>query len=355
MGTALTPAQVALLLRYGSKIVLAYDVDAAGAKAGAFGATELLRLVTELAGTTDGPSLVDVGIVKLPDGKDPDEVVRDQPDVWRAAVERPIPVVEYLIEEAAAAHDLRDLGGRKRAVDAIKPTLRALRDPVIRDGYAAAAARRIGVDESTIREAMRRPGGESAASASDGRISADRVRAADLEGDISSILAGVSPPEAELLRLLILAPAERLRMRDSLGDELFSSGLARSLWHGLRAALDATIEAGASVASGEQIPAAVQGEERRLAQALLARESQPVTLERIRIGIDQTALRLEADRLEEAMAWARSEIAEAERAADVARVRELMEQGRELSSKRKVLDRRLMAAGVMTAGKGGTR
>jgi DNA primase len=355
MGTALTPAQVALLLRYGSKIVLAYDVDAAGAKAGAFGATELLRLVTELAGTTDGPSLVDVGIVKLPDGKDPDEVVRDQPDVWRAAVERPIPVVEYLIEEAAAAHDLRDLGGRKRAVDAIKPTLRALRDPVIRDGYAAAAARRIGVDESTIREAMRRPGGEVAVGTSDGRISADRVRAADLEGDISSILAGVSAPEAELLRLLILAPAERLRMRDSLGDELFSSGLARSLWHGLRAALDATIETGASVASGEQIPAAVQGEERRLAQALLAREGQPVSLERLRIGIDQTALRLEADRLEEAMAWARSEIAEAERAADVARVRELMEQGRELSSKRKVLDRRLMAAGVMTAGKGGTR
>lgn len=355
MGTALTPAQVALLLRYGSKIVLAYDVDAAGAKAGAFGATELLRLVAELAGATDGPSLVDVGIVKLPDGKDPDEVVRDQPDDWRAAVERPIPVVEYLIEEAANAHDLRDLGGRKRAVDAIKPTLRLLRDPVIRDGYAAAAARRIGVDESTIREAMRKPGGESAASAADGRISADRVRAADLEGDLASILAGVSPPEAELLRLLILAPAERLRMRDSLGDELFSSGLARSLWHGLRAALDAAIEAGISVTSGEQIPAAVQGEERRLAQALLARESQPVTLDRIRIGIDQTALRLEADRLEEAMAWSRSEIAEAERAADAARVRELMEQGRELSSKRKVLDRRLMAAGVMTAGKGGTR
>ena len=355
MGTALTPAQVALLLRYGSKIVLAYDVDAAGAKAGAFGATELLRLVAELAGATDGPSLVDVGIVKLPDGKDPDEVVRDQPDDWRAAVERPIPVVEYLIEEAANAHDLRDLGGRKRAVDAIKPTLRLLRDPVIRDGYAAAAARRIGVDESTIREAMRKPGGESAASAADGRISADRVRAADLEGDLASILAGVSPPEAELLRLLILAPAERLRMRDSLGDDLFSSGLARSLWHGLRAALDAAIEAGVSVTSGEQIPAAVQGEERRLAQALLARESQPVTLDRIRIGIDQTALRLEADRLEEAMAWSRSEIAEAERAADAARVRELMEQGRELSSKRKVLDRRLMAAGVMTAGKGGTR
>ncbi len=355
MGTALTAAQVALLLRYGSKIVLAYDVDAAGAKAGAFGATELLRLVTELAGVADGPSLVDVGIVKLPDGKDPDEVVRDQPDVWRAAVERPIPVVEYLIEEAASAHDLRDLGGRKRAVDAIKPTLRILRDPVIRDGYAAAAARRIGVDESTIREAIRRPGGDAPTSLQDGKISADSVRAADLEGDLGAILAGVSPPEAELLRLLLLAPTERLRVRETLGDELFSSGLARSLWHGLRAGLDATLEAGGAPTSLEQLPAAIQGEERRFAQALLARDGQPVSVERVRIGIDQTALRLEADRLDEAMAWSRSEIAEAERATDAPRVRELMERERDLGAKRKVLDRRLMASGVMTAGKGGLR
>ncbi|MFM9128860.1 MAG: DNA primase, partial [Candidatus Limnocylindrus sp.] len=142
MGTALTPAQVALLLRYGSKILLAYDVDAAGAKAGAFGATELLRLVTELGRADGGPSLVDVGIVRLPDGKDPDEVVRDQPEAWRAATEQPIPVVEYLIDTHAQAHDLKDLGGRKRAIDAIKPILRSLRDPIVRDGYISAAARR---------------------------------------------------------------------------------------------------------------------------------------------------------------------------------------------------------------------
>jgi DNA primase len=355
MGTALTPAQVALLLRYGSKIVLAYDVDAAGAKAGAFGATELLRLVTELATASDGPSLVDVGIVKLPDGKDPDEVVRDQPDVWRAAVERPTPVVEYLIEEAASAHDVRDLAGRKRAVDALTPTLRILRDPVIRDGYAAAAARRIGVDESTIREAIRRPGGEGPGSLQEGKISADRVRAADLEGDLGAILAGVSSPEAELLRLLLLAPNERLRVRETLADELFSSGLARSLWHALRASLDATLESGGALESVERLPSGIQGEERRLALALLAREGQAVSSDRVRIGIDQTALRLEADRLDEAMAWSRSEIAEAERATDASRVRELLERERALGAKRKVLDRRLMAAGVMTAGKGGQR
>jgi hypothetical protein len=226
---------------------------------------------------------------------------------------------------------------------------------VIRDGYAAAAARRIGVDESTIREAIRRPGGSGPTSLQDGKISADSVRAADLQGDLGAILAGVSPPEAELLRLLLLAPTERLRVRETLGDELFSSGLARSLWHGLRAGLDATLEAGGAPTSLEQLPVAIQGEERRLAQALLARDGQPVSVERVRIGIDQTALRLEADRLDEAMAWSRSEIAEAERATDAPRVRELMERERDLGAKRKVLDRRLMASGVMTAGKGGLR
>lgn len=353
MGTALTPAQVALLLRYGSKILLAYDVDAAGAKAGAFGATELLRLVTELGRADGGPSLVDVGIVRLPDGKDPDEVVRDQPEAWRAATEQPIPVVEYLIDTHAQAHDLKDLGGRKRAIDAIKPILRSLRDPIVRDGYISAAARRIGVDENSIREAMVQRAAVSAGAES--RISADRVRAADADGDVDSIVAGVTPPEAELLRLLITAPAERLRVRDVLTDQLFTSGLARSLWRGLRAALDAGLEAGTAVDALERLPSTIDGEERRLAQALSGRPGAVVELARIRIGIDQTILRLEADRLEEAMAWSRGEIAEAEREGDAARVRSLMEAERDLGQKRKALDRRFLASGVLTAAKGGSK
>jgi hypothetical protein len=152
------------------------------------------------------------------------------------------------------------------------------------------------------------------------------VRAADADGDIDSILAGVTPPEAELLRLLIAAPAERLRVRDVLTDQLFTSGLARSLWRGLRAA-----------------------------QALSVRLGATVEITRIRIGIDQTILRLEADRLEEAMAWSRSEIAEAEREGDAARVRSLMEAERDLGQKRKALDRRFLASGVLTAAKGGSK
>src|SRR6185437_6337545 len=42
LGTALTPGQVALLTRYATRIVLAYDVDAAGEKAGGAGMTALV-------------------------------------------------------------------------------------------------------------------------------------------------------------------------------------------------------------------------------------------------------------------------------------------------------------------------
>jgi hypothetical protein len=64
---------------------------------------------------------------------------------------------------------------------------------------------------------------------------------------------------------------------------------------------------------------------------------------------------MEADRLEEAMAWSRSEIAEAEREGDAVRVRTLMEAERDLGQKRKALDRRFLASGELTAAMGGSK
>jgi len=84
LGTALTPGQVALLTRYASRIVLAYDVDAAGEKAGTLGVTSLAGLIGQLQGDTSGVKLEDVRVARLPDGKDPDEVVREAPADWGA-------------------------------------------------------------------------------------------------------------------------------------------------------------------------------------------------------------------------------------------------------------------------------
>ena len=125
-----------------------------------FGATELSALVGEIERSPYRGRLTDVDVVRLPDGRDPDEVIRDDPDAWRAATESPQPIIEFLIDRAAARHDQRTVAGRERLVAAVLPTLRQVGDPVRRDGYLQLLARRSGVDERTLLEALRRPSAE---------------------------------------------------------------------------------------------------------------------------------------------------------------------------------------------------
>ena len=57
--------------------------------------------------------------MRLPEGRDPDEVLRDEPDRWREEVRTAQPIVDHLIDVHARAHDLRTPGGKARFVDAV--------------------------------------------------------------------------------------------------------------------------------------------------------------------------------------------------------------------------------------------
>ncbi len=157
LGTALTPAQVELVTRYAPRIALAYDVDAAGQGAATFGATELSALVGEIERSAHKGRLTDVGVVRLPDNRDPDEVMRDDPEAWRKATSEPQPIVEYLIDISAKRHDPRTLAGREKLVAAVMPTIRRVTNPTQRDGYLQQLARRSGVEDRVLLEELRRP------------------------------------------------------------------------------------------------------------------------------------------------------------------------------------------------------
>src|SRR3954454_16938926 len=135
LGTALTPQQVALVTRYAKRIALAYDVDAAGEKAGTFGATALEEVMRQLAPDDSGVELDDVRVVQLPIGKDPAEVMHDNAYEWRKAAQTARPSFYPLIIAHARAHDLRTPGGQARFVDAALPIVRNLPNPVMRDAY----------------------------------------------------------------------------------------------------------------------------------------------------------------------------------------------------------------------------
>ncbi len=339
LGTALTPGQVGLITRYAKRIALAYDVDAAGQKAGTFGVQALQGLIGQLAATESGIELDEVRVVRLPDGKDPDEVLRDAPDRWREEVRTAQPIVEYLVDTFGKTYDLKTPGGKARFVDAIMPTIRQVPNPVMRDAYLQLVRQASGVEERVLLEVLRGqrvggasglaeiargPGPNGGATASgargvmDSRINAASVITSADALPVADILRGVLPQEAELLRLLLLVPEAQLRIVDAIGPDQLPSTVARELF---RAVVLAREPDDAGVHPPFSLTALVQGldpETAALAQAVLARrDPNPRDLDEadLTYEIERLTIDLEERALDERSEYLQSALTEAEQAA----------------------------------------
>jgi DNA primase len=346
LGTALTAGQIAVLTRYGTRIALAYDVDAAGEKAGTFGVNALEAIIPQLAAEATGVELDEVRVVRLPDGKDPDEVIREMPDRWREDVRTAQPIVDYLIAQHARTFDLKTPGGKTRFVNAIIPTLRVI-PPVMRDAYLQTIHHVSGVEERTVLEVLhQRPDAAVAQS----RITADAVVGAADALPIDRILAAITPIEEELLRLILLVPDQQLRAADEIGPDQLPSTPARELFRAIvlqRAANDQGVHPPFSMSA---LMAGLDDETRGLAQAILARPSPDLALvgaERIAYAVDRCLLRLERARLDERADWVAGELLAAEGRGDRDTVVRLVDLQRQNNESRRAVDRQIEQATIL--------
>ena len=354
LGTALTPGQVALLTRYAAKkIVLAYDVDPAGERAGTLGVTALEQLTRQLAATDAGVELDEVRVARLPDGKDPDEVIRDAPDAWREAIRTAAPIVDYLIDFHARSADLRTTGGRARFIDAILPTLRTVRNPVLRDGYLQRLRQVSGVEERVLLESLHRApeaarGGSSGAGAGESRISAATVLASPDAFDPKAVLRAIDPVERDLLRFLLSVPETQEATAERLAPADLPSQPARELWSAMLALREdppyTTERVFARLAADPETQALLVALLERRDAGTDAGTTDPRVASQ---GIEQCLLRLELDRLEERTRWTRVELGEAERANDRPTIERLMTQEQHYNETRKSLQRRMEQASLL--------
>jgi DNA primase len=353
LGTALTPGQVALLTRYATRIVLAYDVDPAGEKAGTLGVTALNDLIRQLQSDTSGVKLEDVRVARLPAGKDPDEVVREDPAVWETAIARAKPLVEYLIDHHAARFDLKTSSGRIGFVEAIMPAIRDIADPLRRDEALGEIHRASGIEERVLRQVLDRPARNPIATGPgrpgsnghdrDSRITADAVLASPDALPVRDILRAVTPVEAELLRLLLLVPDQQLRVVDELGPDQLPSTVARELFRALvlqRAPNDQGIH---PPFDSTALLLALDEETAALARALYAKPGpDPRELEPQQLDYEVTRLliELEDDVLRERSDYNEAAQGEAERAGDAEAIDRLLLERRQINEARLSLDRR---------------
>ena len=204
LGTALTAGQVKLANRYADAVALAYDVDLAGEAATQRGLLEEL-----------GPVVSKVRVIRIPAGKDPDELIRTDPEGWRRSVAEAEELLPYFMQRAAAEVDMRQAQGRSAYTRRMLDLLRRIPDRVEQDSYVPQLARLAAIDERVLRdELVRGPRPEPIRPSDDGRPPEPEPR--------------LGPLEREALTLLLLNPSlaselpegQALPIRDEAGRTL---------------------------------------------------------------------------------------------------------------------------------------
>ncbi|MGQ9909776.1 MAG: DNA primase [Candidatus Flexifilum sp.] len=101
MGTALTEPQLRLIApKWAKRIVLALDSDAAGQSA-TLRSLEVAR--SALQADYAGRLSVEFRILTIPDAKDPDDLIREQPEAWAGLVESAVLAADYVIAAEVGA------------------------------------------------------------------------------------------------------------------------------------------------------------------------------------------------------------------------------------------------------------
>lgn len=112
LGTAFTPEQSKLLSRFTKKIVINYDGDPAGVAAARKAIAQLL------------PQDFDIKVLVLPDGKDPDDFVRENgTESYNEARGKAQPYLQFVLDSAVKG---RNLAVAKQKGDAIEDVLAVL-------------------------------------------------------------------------------------------------------------------------------------------------------------------------------------------------------------------------------------
>jgi DNA primase len=144
MGTAITEKQVNILKKLSRNLLLALDADAAGEEA-------VLRTVSY-----ENILNAEMRVIILPEGKDPDEVIKEDIMQWQNLVERATPLIDFLFEKTMAGLDLTTARDKSGAVERLLPIVATINDPIRQAHYMQKLAGLVKVDMNTIKASLSR-------------------------------------------------------------------------------------------------------------------------------------------------------------------------------------------------------
>lgn len=138
-GTALSETHLDLIARMTNNIVMAFDADPAGIRSAGRGAKLALARGME------------VKVARLPEGKDPADLVLENPEEWKKAVRSATHIIEFLLTVyATRAKDHRDFARIVRSE--VLPFVARIKQPIDRAQFVTVVAERLRVPEHAVED-----------------------------------------------------------------------------------------------------------------------------------------------------------------------------------------------------------
>ncbi len=223
-GTALTPEQLALLKRFTSHLLLAFDADAAGQAAARRGIEVAVQ-----------QGFV-VKLITIPSGKDPDESIRHDPREWRRAIKDAKFVMDFYMDKLLGHIDLGDVSQKKRAAGELLALIAKLPDPIEQTHYLQRLSLAIRVSEQTLRDAM----GRTERAAQPRAISRENVAQQKSEKQDAPVrsVSVLDAVEQELLGLVLTFPEHLPELLEQLPQAALTKSIHQRLYSQLKSWYD---------------------------------------------------------------------------------------------------------------------
>lgn len=285
MGTALSREQLAVLKPLVKRVVLALDPDVAGDRATLRG-LEVAResLETRVVPVPTARGLVryeteldaELRILSLPEGRDPDEVIREDPARWEQLVADATPVMDYYFKAMTAGFDLSKAKDKAAAAEALLPLIAEVTNGIERAHYLQRLAAMLRTDERVLAQQMERHGRER------------RARTAPIEARATEL-----DLEGYLVYLLLMYPHMVENVVDR-ASELFARTENAAVFAALR---EAPALAGPVRADDLSLDDALRGHVESVLSAHAQRP--PLSREEAEEALQTVVLRLQRERLKE--------------------------------------------------------
>ena len=209
-GTAMTEMHLKTLNRFAHDVRLAFDQDQAG------------QAATERAIPLASKVGINLSVISIPSGKDPDELIQKDPKLWEQAIKSQQYALDWLIDRYVAQLDINSAEGKRRFSDAILPVVRKLEDSVEQDHYINKLAELIGVSVDALRSKLTGTKEETT------RLKNRKTEMIEVTDQAESIKL-----QDHLMSLLLMQPALRFYLK-TLDQDMFISDSAQSLLAFLR-------------------------------------------------------------------------------------------------------------------------